>query len=161
MFAILTTHVHILPQPNSTQPRVGLALFSYADHNHKPQTTNQTEPYPTLSQLLHNQTRPNSVCNLFSTQLEDSCKRTSLTTLRRATRVPTPLLDRVVSGPVARELRGKSVLCWKKFYEEVCRCGMISTASTAFSSPTSLKLYLESFFWAPECTNISEASDDE
>ena len=26
--------VRFLPQPNSTQPRVGLALFSYANHNH-------------------------------------------------------------------------------------------------------------------------------
>ena len=57
-----------LPQPNSTQPRDGLALFSYA----KPQPQPQTKPYPTLSQLLHNQTRPNSVYNLISTQLEDS-----------------------------------------------------------------------------------------
>ena len=66
-----------LPQPNSTQPRVGLALFSYANHkpqpqNHKSQTT---KPYPTLSQLLHNQTRPNSVYNLISTKLEDSCQK--------------------------------------------------------------------------------------
>ena len=30
----------ILPQPNSTQPRVGLALFSYGNHNHKTTTTN-------------------------------------------------------------------------------------------------------------------------
>ena len=30
---------------------------------------------PTFSQLLHNQTRPNSVCNLLSTQLEDSFKK--------------------------------------------------------------------------------------
>ena len=29
----------LLPQPNSTQPRVGLALFSYGNHNHK--TTNR------------------------------------------------------------------------------------------------------------------------
>ena len=27
----------LLPQPNSTQPRVGLALFSYAKPHHKPQ----------------------------------------------------------------------------------------------------------------------------
>ena len=64
-----------LPQPNSTQPKVGLALFSYDkpnhNHNHKP----QTEPSVTFSQLLDNQTRPNSVCNLISTQLEDSCQK--------------------------------------------------------------------------------------
>ena len=60
-----------LPQPNSTQPRVGLALFSYGNHDH---TTNH-KPYPTLSQLLHNQTRPNSVYNLISTKLEDSCQK--------------------------------------------------------------------------------------
>ena len=40
-----------------------------ATPHHKPQ------PYPTLSQLLHNQTRPNSVCNLISTLLEDSCSK--------------------------------------------------------------------------------------
>ena len=55
---------------NSTQPRVGLALFSYANH-----TTPHHKPYPTLSQLLHNQTRPNSVYNLISTKLEDSCQK--------------------------------------------------------------------------------------
>ena len=59
-----------MPQPNSIQPRVGLALFSYGKP--QPQTT---KPYPTSSQLLHNQTRPNSVCNLISTQLEDSCQK--------------------------------------------------------------------------------------
>ena len=61
-------------QPNSTQPRVGLSLFSYGNHNHKT-TNHKTKPYPTFSQLLHNQTRPNSVCNLISTQLEDSCQK--------------------------------------------------------------------------------------
>ena len=56
-----------LPQPNSTQTRVGFALFFLW----KPQPQTTTKPYPTLSQLLHNQTRPNSACNLISTQLED------------------------------------------------------------------------------------------
>ena len=60
-------------QLNSTQSWVGLIFL----RNHKPQTTNhnRTEPSVTFSQLLHNQTRPNSVCNLISTQLEDSCKK--------------------------------------------------------------------------------------
>ena len=39
------------------------------NHNHKP------KPSVTFSQLLHNQTQPNSVCNLISTQVEDSCKK--------------------------------------------------------------------------------------
>ena len=43
----------------------------------KPHHTTTTKPKPsiTFSQLLHNQTRPNSVCNLSSTQQEDSCKK--------------------------------------------------------------------------------------
>ena len=48
-----THKIRLLPQPNSTQSWV--ALFSYA------KTTTTT--VPTLSQLLHNQTQPNSVCN--------------------------------------------------------------------------------------------------
>ena len=71
-----------LPQPNSTQPRVGLALFSYAKPTHKTKPQNQTTPHHktdrTFSQLLHNQTRPNSVCNLLSTHLEDSCNSGNL-----------------------------------------------------------------------------------
>ena len=31
---ILMAAPEYLPQPNSTQPRVGLALFSYGNHNH-------------------------------------------------------------------------------------------------------------------------------
>ena len=42
-------------------------------------TPRTTKPYPTLSQLLHNQTRPNSVCYLISTQLEDSCQKNWVT----------------------------------------------------------------------------------
>ena len=56
-------------QLNSTQSWVSLIFL----RNHKPHHT--TKPTPTFSQLLHNQTRPNSVCNLVSTQLEDSCKK--------------------------------------------------------------------------------------
>ena len=52
-------------QLNSTQSWVGLIFL----RNH-----NQTKPTPTFSQLLDNQTRPNSVCSLISTQLEDSYK---------------------------------------------------------------------------------------
>merc|ERR1712128_251772 len=42
-----------LPQHNSTRPRVGLALFSYGNHNHK--TTNQT-----VSHFFSAPTQPNS-----------------------------------------------------------------------------------------------------
>ena len=51
-------------QLNSTQSWVSLIFLC------KTKTTNH-KPSVTLSQLLHNQTRPNSVCNLISTQLED------------------------------------------------------------------------------------------
>ena len=60
-------------QLNSTQSWVSL-IFLCKNHKPKPQTKNQNhKPSVTLSQLLHKQTRPNSVCNLISTQLEDSC----------------------------------------------------------------------------------------
>ena len=60
-------------QLNSTQSWVSLIfLCKTTTTNHKPQNH---KPYPTLSQLLHNQSRPNSVYNLISTQLEDSCKK--------------------------------------------------------------------------------------
>ena len=65
-------------QLNSTQSWVSLIFL----RNHtKTTTTNRTVRHffsafsLTFSQLLHNQTRPNSVCNLISTQLEDSCKK--------------------------------------------------------------------------------------
>ena len=61
----------LLQQPNSTQPKVGWALFSYDKPNHKP----KPKPTPTFSQLLHNQTQPNSGCNLVTTQLEDACQK--------------------------------------------------------------------------------------
>ena len=46
------------------------------NHNHKTTPHHKPKPSPSFSQLLHNQTRPNSVCNLVSTKLEDSCKKT-------------------------------------------------------------------------------------
>ena len=57
-------------QLNSTQSWVSLIFLCKT----KPQTT-KPKPYPTLSQLLHNQTRTNSVCNLNSTQLKDASKK--------------------------------------------------------------------------------------
>ena len=55
---------------NSTQSWVGLIFLRKT----KPQTT-KPKLTPTFSQLLHNQARPNSVCNLISTQVEDSWKK--------------------------------------------------------------------------------------
>ena len=45
----------LLPQPNSTQPRVGLALFSYAKTTTTTTTTNQT-----VSHFISAPTQPNS-----------------------------------------------------------------------------------------------------
>ena len=54
--------------PTQLNPKLGRPYFPMI--NHKPQP--QPKPTPTFSQLLHNQTPPNSGCNLVSTQLEDS-----------------------------------------------------------------------------------------
>ena len=54
----------LVAKPNSTQSWVSLIFLC------KPQTT--PKPSITFSQLLHNPTRPKSVCNLISTELEDS-----------------------------------------------------------------------------------------
>ena len=65
---IYWTMLHIeLSHPN--QLKLGKPCFPLET------TTNQTKTVPTSSQLLHNQTRPNSVCNHISTQLEDSFKK--------------------------------------------------------------------------------------
>ena len=57
-------------QLNSTQSWVGLIFL----RNHTTTANHRNRP-SLFSQLLDNQTRPNSVCNLISTQLEDSCKK--------------------------------------------------------------------------------------
>ena len=44
--------------------------------NHKPQNQTTTEPSVTFSQLLDNQTRPNSVCNLIAPRQPNSTKFT-------------------------------------------------------------------------------------
>ena len=56
--------------PTQLNPKLGRPYFPK-----KPPPHHRTEPSVTFSQLLHNLTRPNSVCNLISTQLEDSCKK--------------------------------------------------------------------------------------
>ena len=56
--------------PTQLNPKLGRPYFpKKPNHNQKP------KPTPTFSQLLHNQTWPNSGYNLISTQLEDSCNR--------------------------------------------------------------------------------------
>ena len=56
-------------------PKLGKPYFPM--QTTKPQTTPKPQPHPsiTFSQLLQNPTRPNSVCNLISTQPEDSYKK--------------------------------------------------------------------------------------
>ena len=60
--------------PTQLNPKLGTPYFPK-----KPQHTTTTKPNHkpsvTFSQLLDNQTRPNSVCNLISTQLEDACQK--------------------------------------------------------------------------------------
>ena len=68
-----TFHCHNPTQLNPTESWVGLIFLR--NHKTTTQTTTKTKPTPTFSQPLHNQTRPNSVCNLASTQLEDLCKK--------------------------------------------------------------------------------------
>ena len=60
--------------PTQLNPKLGRPYFPMSKPQPKPQP-NRTEQSGTFSQLLDNQTRPNSVCNLISTQLEDSCKK--------------------------------------------------------------------------------------
>ena len=63
------TTIFATTQLNSTQSWVSL-IFLWKPHH----TTNHNR-IPPLSQLLNNQTRPNSVYNLISTKLEDSCEK--------------------------------------------------------------------------------------
>ena len=58
----------ILPHPTQLNSKLVKPYFPKKPHH------NHTKPTPTFSQLLHNQTRPNSACNLVSTHLEESCQ---------------------------------------------------------------------------------------
>ena len=63
----------ICHNPTQLNPKLGRPYFPYKPQP-QPQTTNH-KPSVTFSQLLDNQTQPNSGCNLGSTQLEDSCQK--------------------------------------------------------------------------------------
>ena len=58
-----------LPHPTQLNLKLGKPYFPKKFTNHKP------KPSFTFSHLLHNQTRSNSVFNIITTQLEDSCKK--------------------------------------------------------------------------------------
>ena len=61
--------INICHNPTQLNAKLGKPYFPKQNHKTTP------KPSVTFSQLLHNQTRPNSVCNLISTQIEDSCKK--------------------------------------------------------------------------------------
>ena len=86
---------------NSTQSWVGLIFLR--NHNHKPQTEPNRTVRHFFSQLLHNQTRPNSVCNLISTQLEDSCKKIGSTPTTTPTPQKIPKFSKFDFEPILKE----------------------------------------------------------
>ena len=61
-------HCH---NPTQLNPKLGRPYFPIKPKP-KPKP-HRTEPSVTFSQLLDNQTQPNSGCNLVSTKLKDSC----------------------------------------------------------------------------------------
>ena len=63
--------MHHCHNPTQLNPKLGRPYFPMV----KPNQT-KPKPTPTFSQLLHNQTRPNSVCNFISTSTRRFMHRT-------------------------------------------------------------------------------------